>query len=376
MALEVNDTHEIVQYTAAGGAETFTIPFEFYADAEILAYQTLSGADPDDSADILTLTTDYTLTGEGVTGGGGLTLVVNPSAGDVITIRRDLEYKRTDVDYQANGDLFASALNEDADRIVMMLQQLESFINQRMLKLQDTDPTAAADLVIPNVADRLDKYLYFNGVTGALETKSTVSVSTVSPTALWQSILVEATADASLALLNGTGRQTIWIPAAAMTPTESNGCAPVAALEIAAGFPDLQSLDFDTAADEHAQFPVAFPNSWDKGNVQATFYWTTAGAVTTGVAWAIQGVAVDNGNVITQAYGTPVVVQDDALGTANILLISSESADITIANVPSDAELCYFRVFRDVSDMNDDMTQDARLIGVKLIYTTDTGNDA
>ena len=48
---------------------------------------------------------------------------------------------------------------------------------------------------------------------------------------------------------------------------------------------------------------------------------------------------------------------------------------MTINGSPGDDELVYFRVFRDVSDANDDMTQDARLIGLKLFFTTDAEND-
>ena len=38
--------------------------------------------------------------------------------------------------------------------------------------------------------------------------------------------------------------------------------------------------------------------------------------------------------------------------------------------------MCYFKIARDVSDANDDMAEDARLIGIKLFYTTNAANDA
>ena len=49
---------------------------------------------------------------------------------------------------------------------------------------------------------------------------------------------------------------------------------------------------------------------------------------------------------------------------------------VTIAGTPAVGDICYFRIFRDVSDANDDMAEDARLIGVKLFFTTDAANDA
>jgi len=71
-----------------------------------------------------------------------------------------------------------------------------------------------------------------------------------------------------------------------------------------------------------------------------------------------------------------VVVTDDNISAAEDLLVTSESSAITIAGTPADDDICYFRVFRDVSDGNDDMAEDARLIGLKLFYTTDAANDA
>lgn len=172
-----------------------------------------------------------------------------------------------------------------------------------------------------------------------------------------------------------TAKHTIWIPAAAMRPTVSNPCASLTDVETTAGNPDMQVLDFDDAADEHAQFQVAFPKSWDKDTVTFRVYWTVSAAVTTGVAWALQGVAVSDSDPIDVAYGTAVVVTDDALNAAEDLHITAESAVVTIAGTPADADECFFRIFRDVSDGNDDMTQDARLLGVQVFYTIDARDD-
>ena len=46
-----------------------------------------------------------------------------------------------------------------------------------------------------------------------------------------------------------------------------------------------------------------------------------------------------------------------------------------LAGTPADNDLTYFRIFRDVSDANDTAAEDARLLGVKLIFTTDAAND-
>ena len=180
----------------------------------------------------------------------------------------------------------------------------------------------------------------------------------------------------SSAAIKTAGKETIFVPAAAMSPTASNGCAALATAETTSGRPDMNVLDFDASSDEHAQFQVAFPKSWNEGTVTFQAFWTTAATDTDGVAWGLQGVAVSDNDTIDVAYGTAVVVTDDALGAAEDLCVTSESGAITIAGSPAAGDMCFFRIFRDVSDANDDMAEDARLIGIKLFFTTDAANDA
>ena len=190
---------------------------------------------------------------------------------------------------------------------------------------------------------------------------------------------IEASADVTDATNVGTvvnGKNTIWIPANAMTPTESNGCADITAVETTAGRPDLQVLDFDDGADEHAQFTVAFPKQWNLGTVTFQAFWTSTATDTDGVSWGLQGVAMNDNETMDVAYGTAIVVDDACQSAAEELYVTAESSAITIAGTPADNDLTYFRIFRDVSDANDTATEDARLIGVKLFYTTDALNDA
>ncbi len=56
------------------------------------------------------------------------------------------------------------------------------------------------------------------------------------------------------------------------------------------------------------------------------------------------------------------------------LNVSDESGNVTIAGSPSTDELVFFQVMRDVSA--DNQSGDARLLGIKLFFTTDAKNDA
>ncbi len=178
-----------------------------------------------------------------------------------------------------------------------------------------------------------------------------------------------------------SAKHTIWVPAAAMTPSATAGCAPFATFETTAGQPDIQYLAFDTTTEEHAQFSVAFPKSWNLGTITFQPFWSRIAAPTAGldgVAWGLQGLAVPDDASIDQAYGTEVVVGLDAAKSTEDLWVAAESGAVTITGTPADDDLCFLQVSRVVASSSplDDLDVDACLIGIKLFYTTDTGTDA
>jgi hypothetical protein len=172
----------------------------------------------------------------------------------------------------------------------------------------------------------------------------------------------------------GAAKQTIYIPASAMIPAITSG--PASAQLAAAGGQNYSVLDFDATADEFAHFQVAFPKSWNLGTVTFQVFWSSTATDTDGVAWALEGAATSDNEAITGSWGTAVVVTDDAQSAAAELYVTAESGAVTIGGSPADDDLIFFRLSRDVSDANDDMTEDARLIGIKLFYTTDNYTDA
>ena len=161
------------------------------------------------------------------------------------------------------------------------------------------------------------------------------------------------------------------------TPAATAGCASAQTIEAATNDVNYWVLDFDATSDEFAFWgPIAMPANYDGGVMTAIFYWTTIAADTDGVAWAIQLLSLDDNDLVDSAWGTAVVVTDDAQNSAAAkVLITDATADITPGGTASAPELLFVRVFRDVSDANDDMTEDARLIGVKLLYGVNAVSD-
>ena len=170
------------------------------------------------------------------------------------------------------------------------------------------------------------------------------------------------------------GKESIWVPANAMYPNSTYGCAAIAQTELGNG-PELKTLDFDKDSDEFAQFAVAFPKSWNEGTITFQVFFTGNSTNTGDVVWTLAGTALaDNGSLNT-AFGTAVATTGKAhSGTANDLDVTAESGAVTIAGSPSTDEFVFFEIKRDVSE--DNFSADAKLLGVKLFFTTDAGNDA
>ena len=170
------------------------------------------------------------------------------------------------------------------------------------------------------------------------------------------------------------GKETIWVPAVAMYPNTTNGCAALAQTELGNG-PELKTLDFDKDSDEFAQFAVAFPKSWNEGTITFQAFFTANSTNTGTTSWALQGVALADDGSLNTAFGTAVAPTAKAMsGTANDLAVTAESGAVTIAGSPSTDEYVFFQISRDVSA--DSLAADAKLLGIKLFFTTDAANDA
>jgi hypothetical protein len=183
-------------------------------------------------------------------------------------------------------------------------------------------------------------------------------------------VLKSATAAVKIA-----GKETIWIPASAMYATETAG-AEAAQVETTALRPDMKVMDFADTADDHAQFSVAFPKSWNEGTITYQCFWTPSTTNTGNCIFGLQGVSVGDGDTIDVAFGTAVNITDAGIGTVEDQQVSVESSAVTIAGSPAVDQQTYFQIFRDANAGADTYTGVARLLGIKIFFTTDAANDA
>lgn len=274
----------------------------------------------------------------------------------------------------ATGDklLFSDASESNAAQTVTVDNLL---INGLQLLTTDTSGGATGDLIPfadaseSNAGNKVAvSDLWYNAINNA--TEDTTPATTTD---------YVATLDASASGYKkvrldriGVGKQTIWIPAGAMTSRTTNGAAS-GTTESTTNKVMNKTLDFDTTTQEFAQFTVAFPKGWNEGTVTFVPYWTAASG-SGGVVWGLAGVALSNDDAIDTAFGT-AQTSTDTLITALDVHVGPESSAITIAGTPAEGDICYFQINRTVSDGGDTLGVDAKLIGIKLIYTINSNVD-
>jgi len=167
------------------------------------------------------------------------------------------------------------------------------------------------------------------------------------------------------------GIHDIWIGATAMWPTTTAPCSDLTKTELGTNDVDIQTLDFDTAADEFAQFSMPLPRNFDNSTITFEVHWTAASGSGT-ASWDVAALARSEGDPLDAAFTDETTVTD-TLTTANDLHISPTSADMGLTG-HVDGDYIHFRVRRDVSD--DTLGVDAKLLGIHFHITTDAATAA
>ena len=127
MTINVNTSRN--EYTATSGQTVFNFTFKIYTATDLNVYVTPAGQECNDVTD---LTEAYTVTGVGLEDGGSITLNTGAGANDLVTIVSAIPSSRT-TDYQSNGDFTPETVNNDIDRAISLIKQVESKANRSLL---------------------------------------------------------------------------------------------------------------------------------------------------------------------------------------------------------------------------------------------------
>jgi hypothetical protein len=213
-----------------------------------------------------------------------------------------------------------------------------------------------------------------NPINQAVTRHTTIEVGNASDTTISRASAGVLAVEGNNLLSTATGRaqglETIWIPSVAMYAATTNGPGTTTA-ESTTNKVMTKALAFDTTTQEFAQFAISFPKSWNESTVTFQPYWT-ARSGTGNVVWALQGVALSDGDAIDTAFGTEQT-STQSLSTTSDLHVGPVSSAITIGGTPAAEDQVFFRIKRNVSA--DNLNADAELLGIRLFFTTNASDD-
>ena len=163
---------------------------------------------------------------------------------------------------------------------------------------------------------------------------------------------------------------TIFIPAGAMAPTDTNG-GEAGSNEYGTNDNQFDYYAFDTTTEEYVAFSAPMPENWDRSTIKAKFFWTTASGSSENdtVEWQIAGQAISNDDALDVAMGDAGEVISDAVtdGVDADLHITAATPAVTIGGTPALGDLIHFKISRNVGG-TDDCAEDAWLLGVWIQY--------
>ena len=313
----------------------------------------------------LTATTDINIPANvGLTfGDDGEKIEGNGTALTITSSQRLFLDAADDVFIDAADDIFLDA----GDDIIIDAGGVTQFKTGGTPILQASYPDGDGNVYLYHLV--ADGHLIFGGIDGSSIVNALNIDMAAAGAAAFNSSITSGGAAVKVA-----GKESIYVPAAAMYPSTTNGSSGLEQVETTALRPDLKVLDFADGADKFAQFTVAFPKSWNEGTVTFQPFWTVTGTNTGTVAWQLAAVAITNDESINTAFGTQVATTALAFsGSSNDLMVSAESGAVTIAGSPAANDMCFFQINRDVSA--DTQSGAARLVGIKILFTTDAAND-
>lgn len=146
--MTISDNYDPKQYTATSSQTVFPYTWKIFETSDLKVYQTPAGQTSNDAADLLTLTTHYTVSiAVDPNDGGNVTLVTGATTNDIITIDRNVAASRN-VDYITAGSFTAVSFNTSLEKSRAVEQQIESLVVNRGLSY-----SATTNLTTPSGAD-------------------------------------------------------------------------------------------------------------------------------------------------------------------------------------------------------------------------------
>lgn len=171
----------------------------------------------------------------------------------------------------------------------------------------------------------------------------------------------------SWALAGLARKQSLWLPPQLWRPQLTNGSGG-ATNTSSGGDVDLIRFSFGAGSATYSQYMWKPPAEWDLGTLSFRAL-CSFNANDKATVWGLQAVALSHDDDPSAAsYGTAQEVTVSGGSAANDVLISAESAALTVGGSPASGDLISLRVYRDPGHASDDFGGTALCLGVEVYY--------
>jgi parallel beta-helix repeat protein len=194
--MTINTTTNRVEFTGNGVTTVFSFPYYFLADADLVVLETVIATGVQS---VKSLTTHYTVSGEGNPAGGSVTMLTAPASTVTLTIYRDPSAIQ-DVDLVEGDPLpVETAIEQPLDKLTMIVQRVLEVIG-RSLRLPEGDTGfVAADMYMPAKVVRASKYSGWDADGKPIATAGTTDATPIS--SFMATVVDDTTARAARATL-------------------------------------------------------------------------------------------------------------------------------------------------------------------------------
>lgn len=190
-----NTTLASPTYNGNGSTTAFATGFQFIANADLLV--TVTGSSGVET--VKTLTTHYTVTGAGNSGGGTVTMLTAPASGEKLNIQSNVTLDQQ-TDYVEGGS-FAAATHETAlDKLTKITQQIQEQVDRSItVPISNQSFDTSIGVVTANYI------LGSNGAATALEWKSPATIALGTTVSAFAETLLDDTTAATARTTLGLG---------------------------------------------------------------------------------------------------------------------------------------------------------------------------
>ena len=262
--MTVSSATQKVQYNGNGSTTVFAYTFKVFNQNDLtVIVRSATGTET-----VKTITTHYTVSGVGNSGGGNVTMLTAPTATETITILREQDLVQ-ELDLVENDPFPAQSLEDALDKLTFVVQQQGEELD-RSIKASRTNTITSTEFTV-SAANRANKVFAFDS---AGELAVTQELGT------YRGNWATATAFAQRDLVKDTSNNSIYIVVTAHT---SSGALPISSNVDVAKW----ALIVDAAAATGGSFgngTAALPSITNTGDLNTGLFFPAADTVAVSTA--------------------------------------------------------------------------------------------